>query len=83
MVQDASELAKLGNWTNYFITSGGRIWGVSDEEKINGEAQERRNIMGNCFKTPEEACLVKAKQKPGQDEKNSLKKELFLEMAIR
>ena len=49
------------NCINYYITGSGRIWGVQKEELVNGEAQSRRNIIGNSFKTAKEASLAKAK----------------------
>lgn len=55
-----STVLKNQNWQNYYITSAGRIWGVTDEEKLKGEAQERRNVLGNSFRTVEEACYAKS-----------------------
>ena len=46
----------------YYITSAGRIWCVGDEEKLEGEAQTRRELLGNDFSSAEEAALAKAKQ---------------------
>lgn len=60
MVEDITEVASTKKWLNFYITSGGRIWGIENEEKLNGEAQERRNVMGNSFTTAEEACYTKS-----------------------
>lgn len=49
------------NWTRYYLTSGGRIWGVSNQEKLDGEAQSRRELLGNDYSSAEEAALAKAK----------------------
>lgn len=49
------------NWLKYYITSGGKIWGVAREELLSGDAQQRRELIGNSFNTPEEAALAKAK----------------------
>lgn len=48
------------NYYRYYITSAGRIWGVGNEERLDGEAQMRRELMGNDFATPEEAAFAKA-----------------------
>lgn len=46
---------------SYYITSGGRIWGVKDAKLLDGSAQKRREVLGNSFASPMEAALVKAK----------------------
>lgn len=46
----------------YHITSTGKIWGLKNEELLDGEAQRRRELIGNSFDTPEAAALAKAKQ---------------------
>ena len=60
MVENITEVTNTKNWSNFYITSGGRIWGIANNEKLNGEAQERRNVMGNSFNTAEEACYTKS-----------------------
>ena len=44
----------------YYLTSGGRVWGVSKDELVEGDAQKRREMLGNNFETAEEACVAKA-----------------------
>lgn len=59
MVENITAINNADHWSNFYITSGGRIWGVVNEDKLKGEAQERRNVIGNSFSTVEEACYVK------------------------
>lgn len=46
---------------SYYITSGGRIWGVKDAKLLDEDAQKRREVLGNSFASPMEAALAKAK----------------------
>lgn len=49
------------DWLKYYITSTGKIAGVKKEEILEGDAQQRRELIGNSFNTPEEASLAKVK----------------------
>lgn len=49
------------DWIRYYITSTGKIWGVKKEELMEGDAQKRRELIGNSFNSPEEASLAKVR----------------------
>ncbi len=59
MIITESELPR--DWLKYYLTSTGKIWGVKRDELMEGDAQRRREMMGNSFNTPEEASLAKVK----------------------
>lgn len=65
------------NCVNYYITSGGRIWGVKDREKLEGEAQERRDVLGNNFKSAEAAALAKAQLEAWNRLKGYIRKRII------
>ena len=50
----------LKSLSRFYITSGGRIWGLRPETE-DTEAQNRRNVMGNSFDSLEKAALAKAR----------------------
>lgn len=66
------------NCVNYFITSSGRIWGTKSEDCLEGEAQERRNVLGNNFKTPEEAAMAKAQLEAWNRVRNYIRKKIII-----
>ena len=45
----------------YYITSTGKIWWISREEVLSDSAQQRRELIGNSFDTPEDAAFAKVK----------------------
>ena len=49
------------NQLGYYITGTGKIWWIAKEEVLSGDAQQRREQIGNSFRTPEEAALAKVK----------------------
>lgn len=63
---------------NYFITSSGRIWGTKSEDRLKGDAQERRNVLGNNFKTPEEAAMAKAQLEAWNRVRNHIRKKIII-----
>ena len=63
---------------NYYITSAGRIWGTKSEDRLKGDAQERRNVLGNNFKTPEEAAMAKAQLEAWNRVKDYIRKKIVI-----
>lgn len=55
------ETKMSNNWLSYYLTGTGKIGGVKREELLEGDAQQRRELIGNSFNTPAEASLAKAK----------------------
>lgn len=78
MVEDITKMNSVKNWSNFYITSGGRIWGIADKDKLNGETQERRNVLGNSFNTAEEACYAKSQIEAWARLKKYAKSRAFL-----
>ena len=59
------EMKEIGtlpsDWLKYYLTQTGKIWGVRTEDLLSGDAQQRRELIGNSFDTYEEAALAKIK----------------------
>lgn len=72
---DKASLEKL---SRFYITSGGRIWGVKPDTE-DTEAQNRRNVMGNNFDSLEKAALAKARIEAWSRVKNYAIKKLRYE----
>lgn len=68
----------LKRLVKYYITSGGRIWGVRPETE-DTEAQARRNVMGNNFDSLEKAALAKARIEAWSRVRNYATKKLRYE----
>ena len=68
----------LKQLTNFYITSGGRIWGTKPETE-DTEAQTRRNVMGNNFESLEKAALAKARIEAWARVRNYVVKKLRYE----
>ncbi len=66
-------------YLKYYITSTGKIWGIQNEECLDGDAQKRREMLGNSFNTPEEAALAKVKQEATTRLAPYARKELRIE----
>ncbi|MDO4746792.1 MAG: hypothetical protein Q4A70_00390 [Candidatus Saccharibacteria bacterium] len=58
---ETSDIKVPSNWLSYYLTGTGKIAGVKREELLEGDAQQRRELIGNSFSTPKEASHAKAK----------------------
>lgn len=54
------EIENIPNdYLRYYITGGGRIAGLKNEDLLDGDAQRRRELLGNSFMSAEEASYAK------------------------